>query len=302
MFEWTLISLLLALSVGGAVGFLSGLFGVGGGFLLVPFLNAVLGIPMAVAVGSTACYTIGPATAALLARKPTAGFFELPLILSGGLLVGVWWGATTLNDLQLTETISVFGRQLPAADLMVLLCYLVLMTVIATMSFIDAWCFEASAGVRRRGYLTRIHLPPMATIPDLRPARYSIPLLSGTAVVIGFLSGFLGMSGGLVLVPAAIYLLGLRVHDATTITIVTVWIVSVQSTVMHAGHGHVQLPLVAALLFSGTTGARLGAQIGVRMSASRLKLGFGLLVLVSAAIVSAKLWTLWQTANGLEAA
>ena len=85
MFEWTLTSVLIAASVGGAVGFLSGVFGVGGGFLLVPILNAALGIPMSIAVGSTACYTLGPATTAMLARRPVAGFLQLPVILSGGL-------------------------------------------------------------------------------------------------------------------------------------------------------------------------------------------------------------------------
>ena len=88
MFEWNPSTIFVASAVGGAVGFLSGLFGVGGGFLLVPILNAVLGVPMSIAVGSTACYTLGPATTAMLVRKPRTGFLELPLILSGGLFVG----------------------------------------------------------------------------------------------------------------------------------------------------------------------------------------------------------------------
>ncbi len=294
--DWPLISLLLALCVGGVVGFLSGLFGVGGGFLLVPFLNAALGIPMTFAVGSTACYTIGPATAALLAKKPTAGFIELPLILAGGLFVGVWAGTQSLAALKVMETVTLLGRCLPAVDLLVLSCYAVLMTGISTTSLIDAYRSNSSTGVRRHGLFTRIALRPNAVIPDLSPAQHSIPLLAWTGVAVGFLSGFLGMSGGLVLVPAAVYLLGLRVHAATTVTVVVVWIVSVQSTVMHAVHGHVQLPLVAALLLSGTIGASVGAQFGKKLPASRLKLGFGLLVLVSAGIVFAKLYNLWQSA------
>ena len=295
MFDWPLTSILVALGVGGIVGFLSGLFGVGGGFLLVPFLNAALGIPMAIAVGSTACYTIGPATASLLARRPTQGFIELPLILCGGLFVGVWIGTKALAGLQTADTLQVFGRSVPAVDLIVLLCYAVLMSAIAVMSLIDAIRQPHPGNVRRRGLFAVIRLRPMATIPDLRPAEYSIPLLTWTGVVVGFLSGFLGMSGGLVLVPAAVYLLGLKVHDAATVTVVVVWLVSVQSTVLHAVSGNVKLPLVAALLLSGTIGASVGAQIGVRMPGSRLKLGFGVLVLVSAGIVFVKLGKLWQT-------
>lgn len=296
MYDWPVTSLMIAICVGGVVGFLSGLFGVGGGFLLVPFLNAALGIPMTFAVGSTACYTIGPATAALLAKKPSIGFIQLPLILAGGLFVGVWAGAQSLASLQVMETITLFGRCIPAVDLMVLSSYAVLMTGISATSFWDALRSTGPGGVHRRGLFARIRLRPVTDIPDLRPSRHSIPLLAWTGVAVGFLSGFLGMSGGLVLVPAAVYLLGLRVHAATTVTIVVVWIVSVQSTIMHALHGNVQLPLVAALLLSGTIGASVGAQMGSKLPASRLKLGFGLLVLVSAGIVFVKLWKLWQSA------
>ena len=297
MFELTLTSALFAAIVGGGVGFLSGLFGVGGGFLLVPVLNAVLGVPMSIAVGSTACYTIGPATVALLSRKPKAGFIELPLILSGGLFAGVWLGTRTVANLSAAKTIDIGGHSMPALDLMVLLSYAVLMSAISATSLLDALKPTPSGGVRRRGLLTSVQLRPMAKIPDLRPGIYSIPLLAWTGMMVGFLSGFLGMSGGLVLIPAAIYLLGLRVHDATTVTIVIVWIVSIQSTTMHAWNGNVQRSLVVALLVCGTIGAAIGSQVAVKLKSSQLKLGFGLLVLVSALIVFAKLALLWSNSS-----
>lgn len=297
MLEWTLTSALFAAIVGGVVGFLSGLFGVGGGFLLVPVLNAILGVPMAVAVGSTACYTIGPATVAMLTRKPKAGFLELPLTLSGGLFAGVWSGTKAVTALSLATSVTVLGRSLPALDLMVLLAYGALMSVIAATSLIDSARVSTNNSVRRRGLFTAIRLRPMAVIPDLRPAVYSIPLLAWMGYMIGFLSGFLGMSGGLILIPAAIYLLGLRVHDATTITIVIVWFVSIQSTFMHAMNGNVQRSLVVALLICGTIGAAFGSHVAIKLRSSQLKLGFGLLVLVSALIVFVKLWLLWSNSE-----
>ncbi len=297
MFEWNPSTIFVASAVGGAVGFLSGLFGVGGGFLLVPILNSLLGVPMSIAVGSTACYTLGPATTAMLARKPRSGFLELPLILGGGLFAGVWTGTRVLAWLQDTAAILVLDRALPAVDLIVLLSYAVLMIGIAVMSLMDAFSTQPASGVPRRGLLTSISLPPMAEIPDLRPGVYSIPLLAWTGLIVGFLSGFLGMSGGLVLVPAAVYLLGLRVHDATTVTIVIVWLVSIQSTFMHTLQNNVSLHLVAALLLCGTIGANIGSHVGMRWHGSRLKLGFGLMVLAAAAIVIAKLCALWVNAS-----
>ena len=294
MFEWSLTSALFSALVGGVIGFLSGLFGVGGGFLLVPVLNAILGVPMSLAVGSTACYTIGPATVALLSRRPNAGFLELPLILSGGLFSGVWMGTKTIKVLSAAGNVNLLGRAVPVLDLMILLLYAVLMTIISATSLIDALSQTANGNIRRRGLLTSVQLRPMAAIPDLRPGNYSIPLLAWTGMIVGFLSGFLGMSGGLVLIPAAVYLLGLRVHDATAVTIVIVWLVSIQATLMHAINGNVQRSLVVALLTCGTIGAGIGTQVAVKMRSSQLKLGFGLLVLVSALIVFGKLWILWS--------
>lgn len=297
MLEWNLTTIAFTSLVGGAVGVLSGMFGVGGGFLLVPVLNAVLGVPMQIAVGSTACYTLGPATVAMLSRKPRSGFIELPLILSGGLFVGVWAGAKALSYLATGQTINLLGRKVAAMDLTVLSCYAVLMVVIATLSLVDSRRSVIGLSGLRRGLLTSVQLRPMARIPDLRPGIYSIPLLSWLGLCVGLLSGFLGMSGGLILVPAAIYLLGLRVHDAATVTIAIVWMVSLQSTLMHAMYGNVQRSLVVALLICGTIGAGLGAQIGVRMKSAQLKFGFGLLVAASAAIVITKIIALCLNAT-----
>lgn len=296
MQEWTIATFAFALTIGGSVGFLSGMFGVGGGFLLVPILNVMLGVPMPLAVGSTACYTLGPATVAAMARRPVWGFLELPLIISGGLLAGVYLGTSSLNALDDWDGMVLAGRNLPAADLFVLLSYAVLMIGICVLTFRDGLRRNQS-GPRPAGLFSLRLIPPVAEIDDLNPTRHSIPLVAWTGVVIGFLSGFLGMSGGLVLIPACIYLFGLRVHEAGTVTIVIVWLVSAQSTVMHAYHDHIDLWLVVSLLISGTVGAAAGAQFAGGLSASQLKIGFGTLVLLAAMIVLAKLCLLWT--NGI---
>lgn len=296
MSEWSPASLLIASVIAAGVGFLSGVFGVGGGFLLVPVLNAALGVPMPIAVGSTACYTLGPATTAMLARKPRSGFIELPLILAGGLFAGVLCGASAVSRLASLGSLPVLGRVVPAVDLMVLTGYFVLMTAIAAISLRDG-LRRSSQALPRRGLFAHTPVPPMAIIPDLSPAVHSIPLLALTGLMVGFLSGFLGMSGGLVLVPAAIYLLGLRVHDATTVTIAIVWLVSVLSTIMHAVYDNVRIELVAILLVSGAIGAAAGSQIGLKLKGRQLKVGFGLLVLVAALIVASRLASLWTAAG-----
>jgi len=285
-------TLILSAVAGGLVGVLSGLFGVGGGFLLVPLLNTVLGVPMPIAVGSTTCYTLGPATTALLARRPTTGYIELPLILAGGLFAGVFAGATALSSLQRAGTVEVFGRLLPAVDVAVLGCYSVLMTGIVVSTLLSVRRSKLLRHPDGPGIISRCPIPPTAFIPDLTPSTFSIPLLSLLGFGVGCLSGFLGMSGGLVLIPATVFLLGLSVHDATTITVVIVWIASCQACVMHALQNRVDLWLTGALLVTGPLGARLGAEAGMRLPGRQLKIGFAMMVLVAAIIVWGRLWTL----------
>lgn len=283
-------TLILSAIAGGLVGVLSGLFGVGGGFLLVPLLNAVLGVPLPLAVGSATCYTLGPATTALLARRPTIGFVELPLILGGGLFAGVFAGTTALSHLQRAGDLVLFGHEIPAVDLAVLSCYSLLMTGISIASLRSACRPRPAALAAVPGIVSRSRIPPRAVLPDLTPSEYSIPLLALLGFGVGGLSGFLGMSGGLVLIPATVYLLGLKVRDATTVTVVIVWIASCQACVLHSLHGRVNLWLTAALLITGPVGARLGAELGMRLPGRKLRLGFGLMVLCAAAIVWIRLW------------
>lgn len=292
MQELQTTTLILSAIAGGLVGVLSGLFGVGGGFLLVPLLNTILGIPLPVAVGSTTCYTLGPATTAMLARRPTIGFAELPLILAGGLFSGVFAGTTALSQLQSIGNLELLGRSIPAVDLAVLSCYSLLMTGISIVSIRSAMKPLRRTSNAAPGVVSRWRIPPLATIPDVEPSVYSIPLLALLGFGVGCLSGFLGMSGGLVLIPATVFLLGLKVRDATTVTIVIVWIASCQACVLHSLHDRVNLWLTAALLVTGPIGARLGAELGMKLPGRQLRLGFGLMVLCAAAIVWVRLWKL----------
>ena len=221
------------------------------------------------------------------------GFFELPLILTGGLFFGVVIGSSAVASLDDWAPLTLGNRSIAVVDLAVLLFYLVLMLSISGISLHDAiFRKTTSARVRRKGLFAVIPLPPVANIPDLSPSRYSIPLLALIGFVVGTLSGFLGMGGGLVLIPACIFFLGLRVLDATTITVVIVFLVSMQSSAVHAWHGHVNLWLVTAMLLGGTVGAGLGSQASLRMEGRQLRLAFALLVSLSAAIVAVRLWKL----------
>lgn len=273
---------------GCGVGFLSGLFGVGGGFLIVPVLKSVLGIPIEFAVGAGACQVLGPATTSLLARRVNVSQLRLPLILLGGLSVGVFSGVSVLESAKQHGDVSLWGRHLRMADLVVLAVYFVLLLSVGIFALWDTRRNPINR-VFAKGWIAGWKIPPYVRLADFNYSRVSIIVLSWFGLAVGFLSGLLGMSGGLILLPGFIYLLGMKTHQAVMNTLVIVWLVAVQSTVIHALNDNINLLLVISLLFGGTVGARLGSELSQKMVGGQLRKGFGWLLIGAAGLVGYEL-------------
>jgi len=280
--SWT--DCLLVALANGVIGFLSGVFGFGGGFLLVPVLNVVLGIPMTYAAGASACQMLGPSTTSLLARNIKPDRFRLPLIITGGLLVGSFAGAWGLNFLGKEKSLTIGGRELPAADFVVLSLYLCLVIVLGGFSLYEAWREDHDRPISR-GWLARWSWPPLATFSEFEGKPQSILILSWFGLAVGFSVGLLGNSGGVLLLPGLVYLLGMRTQDSVVSSLVIAWVVSLISTTAHAWFGHVDLRLVAALLIGGTFGARVGSEVGLKLHGSQIRRWFGRLMLLTSVLI-----------------
>lgn len=276
------------------VGFLSGVFGLGGGFLIVPVLHVFLGIDVRLAVGAAACQVLGPSTTSLLARRAEADHFRLPLVVAGGQAVGTIVGATLLQhagSFDAEGAIELAGRRVPLVDLLVLSLYLVILTVIGLFAL-----WESRVGRRWStggSWLARLRFPPLYETDEFGTKNVSIPLLAWFGTIIGFVSGLLGISGGLLLLPGLIYLWGMPTQLAIRNSLVMVWIGAIPATVAHAWHGNIDLRLVMALLVGGTIGARLGTEFGQRISGPKLRRQFGWLLLATAALVAYRLLALF---------
>lgn len=282
--DLTWIDLLLAMFANGLIGFLSGVFGFGGGFLLVPVLNVALGIPITYAAGASVCQVLGPATTSLLARGIKPKRFRLPLIITGGLLVGASTGAWALHELNGHGSIQIAGRELPAADVVVLFIYLLLLSSLGGFALYEARREENSRPVAT-GWMRGWHFPPLAVFSEFGNTQQSIAVLSWFGVFVGFSAGLLGNSGGVLLLPGLIYLLGMRTQDAVMSSLVIVWVLSIISTSAHAWLGHVDLRLVSALLIGGTIGARFGSEVGLQLRGAQLRRWFGLLMLLTCLLI-----------------
>jgi len=289
---WRVAGIIL---LGGVIGFLSGLFGVGGGFLLTPMLNIVFGIPMLVAVGSSLCQMIGTATTATMRHwKRSAVDAKLFFIMSGGMISGVMVGVEIGEALKGLGEVTVFSAPVPWSWLVPMCCFVVLLTIIG------GWTLHESLSTRRkvasgddaperRGLFTRLPIPPMTQLDTTTGRAVSLPAVAYLGFGTGMLQGLLGVGGGVVIVPALIYWVGSRTRTAVGTSLLVIIVSSIAGTIRHGIAGNVHLGLVALMLISSTTGASLGAALGHRIKSHSLRMNFALVVLVALIVIVAKM-------------
>jgi uncharacterized membrane protein YfcA len=269
------VNIFLVLGMGIAVGFISGMFGIGGGFLMTPLL-IFIGVSPAVAVATVSSHIAASSFSAAISywrRRAVDIALALMLLAAGiiGTATGVW--------------LFTLLRALDQLDLMIGLSYVTLLTAVGVMMM-----WESVQAVRR----ARLGQPAMIRRPGSHTWLHGLPLklrfkrskvyVSAIPVwaigfIIGFIGAIMGIGGGFLLVPMLIYFL--RVPTATVIgtSAVLTLVTMASATVMHASTNHLVDALLALILMvGGVIGAQFGARTGQTMRAERLRLLLGILV------------------------
>lgn len=269
------INLFVLLGLGLGVGFLSGLFGVGGGFLMTPIL-IFLGIPPTVAVSTQANQIVASSVSGAIAhwRRKT-----LDLKMGGVLILGGVAGSAF--GVQLFSVLQEMGQ----IDLVISLCYVLFLGVIGTMMLI-----ESVAAIRRRR--TSVQQRPTTRRKrrwiDALPFKTRFPV-SGLymsvlpPLVIGFfvgaLAALMGVGGGFVMVPAMIYILRMPTSVVIGTSLFQILFVTALTTILQAAQNQtVDVVLAAVLIVGGVVGAQIGARFVQRVPAEELRAGLALLV------------------------
>jgi len=269
------VNIFLVLGMGLAVGFISGMFGIGGGFLMTPLL-IFIGISPAVAVASVSSHIAASSfTGAITYWRRSALDIALALMLLSAGIIGTATGVWLFTVLRAVDQL----------DLMIGLSYVTLLTVVGATMIYESLRAELRARqgmpatLRRPGSHTWLHGLPF----KLRFKRSKIYVSVIPVWLIGFTIGFvgaiMGIGGGFLLVPMLIYFL--RVPTATVIgtSMVLTLVTMASATVMHAATNHlVDAVLALILMVGGVIGAQFGARTGQRMRGERLRLLLGLLV------------------------
>ncbi|EBA08276.1 sulfite exporter TauE/SafE family protein [Sagittula stellata] len=268
------VNAFLLLGLGGLVGVLSGMFGVGGGFLLTPLLFFI-GIPPAVAVATGANQIVAASFSGLLAhlRRKTVDLRMGTVLLLGG-LVGAGLGVMLFNYL----------KSLGQVDLLVRLCYVVFLGIIGGLMFIESLnaLRKARAGARpKRRKHNWIHNLPLKMRFRTSGLYISVipPALVGTAV--GVLAAIMGVGGGFIMVPAMIYLLGMPTKVVVGTSLFQIIFVAAFTTLLHATTNYtVDVVLAVMLILGGVVGAQFGTMLGTRLKAEQLRILLAGLVLL----------------------
>ena len=262
---------------------LSGVFGVGGGFLMTPLL-IMIGIPPAVAVATEANQIVASYFSGVLThwRRRTVDFKMGAVMLAGG-LVGSAIGVQ----------IFVVLRQLGQVDLMVSLCYVVFLGIVGVLMLIEGIRSMRKSAIgkapRRRGHHWSHGLPFKMRFRASNLYISAIPpfLIGG---LVGVLAAIMGVGGGFIMVPAMIYLLGMATTVVVGTSLFQIMFVTGATTLMHAMLNHTVDGILALLLLvGGVIGAQVGVRLGPKLKAEQLRVLLALLVLVVCAKIGVDL-------------
>ena len=273
------LDVFLLLGLGAAVGFLSGVFGVGGGFLLTPLL-IFIGVPPTVAVASSANQLVGASVSGVLAhwRRGNVDFKMGYVLLVGGLagsLLGVW--------------IFTLLKRLGQVELTISIGYVLLLGVLGFLMMIESVrallrMHRPGAARRRLHQHTWMHGLPLKA--RFRRSRLYISALLpiGIGFVVGIFSAILGIGGGFIMVPAMIYMLGMPTGVVPGTSLLQIIFVAANVTLLQAFTNHtVDAVLALVLLAGGVIGAQIGSRFGTRIRGEQLRFLLALMVLAVAA-------------------
>ena len=271
----TSVNVFLILGIGGGIGVLSGLFGVGGGFLLTPLL-IMIGIPATVAVGTGANQIVASSLSGVIShwRRGKVDFL-MGMFLIGGGIVG------SIVGVQLFTLLRMLGQ----VDLAVGLAYVVLLGSLGGLMLVESTrtIFSSRGG---RKPMKRLHqhyaLHGLPFKVRFRKSRLFISALLpiGLGFATGIMTAIMGVGGGFVMIPAMIYLIGMPTAVVIGTSLLQIGFVSAEVTILQAVNNHgIDIVLALLLIVGGVIGAQVGVRLGAKLPGERMRLLLALIVI-----------------------
>ncbi len=273
------VNMLVILGLGGGVGLLSGIFGVGGGFLMTPLL-IMFGIPPTVAAASDSNQIVGASTSGTLAHFRLGNVdFKMGLLLLAGGIAGGTVGVQIIKVL----------RQLGNADFLINLTYVLMLGIIGSYMFAESLQSMRKTqrktrepGVKKESLYGRIvKILPWQMEFKRSGVRVSVLMVLILGTLVGILAAIMGVGGGFIMVPVMVYMLRMPMHVVVGTSLFQILFTCMNVTIMQAWRNHtVDFILALVLLIGSSIGAQLGAKLGRKLRGDQLKILLASLVLV----------------------
>jgi uncharacterized membrane protein YfcA len=280
--------------LGLGVGVLTGLFGAGGGFIITPALNICLGLPMNLAVGTSACQVLGAAGFTFINNfdRKMHGL-KLALLIGIGIPFGVSIGTRTVSYLKVLPPINISGKELNAVDFTLLAVFAVLLFFIGTWMLIDSFFLRKhhteEDELNHKGLLTNLKIAPYVKCETIPQGQVSITLLVCLGLIMGFLSGLLGIGGGVIMMPMLFYIIGQQAKFAVKTSVMLILMSGLFATISHAIHHNIDYKMVIFLIPGAFIGSRIGTKIHKSISSKSLRKYFSFIVLAAMGMVVIKI-------------
>ena len=273
------VNFFILMSLGLVVGFLSGMFGVGGGFLMTPMLM-LLGIPPAVAVASEANHILAASFSGFLAhmRRLNVDFLMGFILLTGGIvgsIVGVF----------LLKYLLIIGQE----EIFISLSYIFILT------FVGVWMLWESLNTLKKinkGKINKLHehiwLHGLPFKIKFRKSHLYISIIPPIFIgfVVGVLSSIMGVGGGFILVPAMIYILGMPTQVVIGTSLLQIVFVTSVSTIMHSYINQtVDVVLSSLLLIGAVIGAQIGTRVMVKLKGEQIRFLLAIIIIIVAVVL-----------------
>jgi len=273
------INFFMLMFLGLIVGFLSGMFGVGGGFLMTPML-ILMGIPPAVAVASEANHILAASVSGFLAhmRKSNIDFLMGFILLIGGVL-------GSLTGVFLLRYLLTIGQE----KVFISLSYIFILVFVGIWMLIESLNYIKNKSKGKRNKLhEHIWLHGLPFKIKFRKSHLYIsilpPIFIGTLV--GVLSSIMGVGGGFILVPAMIYILGMPTQVVIGTSLLQIVFVTTVSTIMHSYINHtVDVILSSLLLIGAVVGAQIGTRVMVRLRGEQIRFLLAVIIIIVALVL-----------------
>ena len=270
------INIFVLLAMGGGVGFLSGMFGVGGGFLMTPLL-IFAGVPPAVAVATEANQITAASVSGALAHAKRGGVdYKMGFVLIVGGAFGSYVGAWFFTLL----------KELGQVDLMISIAYVIFLGGVGGLMFVEsviAILRQRRGDKPKPGRRQRTWVDALPLKMRFRKSKMYISVLLPLAIggLVGVLAAIMGVGGGFIMVPAMIYLLNMPINVVIGTSLFQITFVTASVTFLHSVNTQtVDMVLALILLIGAVIGAQIGARVGSKLKGEQLRILLAALVLV----------------------